>query len=195
MHALTLMSSAIPVSGRLRARVTGVISMALLAAVLSACSGGSGPGEQFPSLSPDHLPDGTTYDAYNSVPPASGPHWDVPAPWGIYGVPIPNERQLHNLEHSGVMIQYNTEDLELIRKLRQFARDQPNFPCYLIVAPYPDMDVTIALTAWPGKPGTLSSGSTYLSGVLDTMEAYDEERLQAFVDAYRGKGPERVLCT
>ena len=92
------------------------------------------------------------------------------------------------------MIQYNTEDLEPIRKLRQFARSQSNFPCYLIVAPYPDMSSTIALTAWPGKPGTLTSDSTYLPGVLDTMEAYDEERLQAFVDAYRGQGPERVPC-
>lgn len=179
---------------RITSHVTGLITIAILTAVLSACSGVSGPGQLFPSLPATHLPDGTTYDDYNSVPPTSGPHWDTPAPWGIYGVPIPNERQLHNLEHSGVMIQYNTDDLDLIQNLRQFARSQPNFPCYLIVAPYPDMPSAIALTAWPGKPGTLTSDSTYLPGVLDTMETYDEERLQAFVDAYRGKGPERVPC-
>ncbi len=189
------MNKVIPMRNKLTRRVMGILAMALVVAALSACSGGSGPGERFPSLTSDHLPEGITYDDYNSVPPTSGPHWDAPAPWGIYGVPIPNERQLHNLEHSGVMIQYNTEDLDLIRKLRQFARSQSNFPCYLIVAPYPDMSSAIALTAWPGKPGTLTSNSTYLPGVLETMEAYDEERLQAFVDAYRGKGPERVPCT
>ena len=40
----------------------------------------------------------------------------------------------------------------------------------------------------------MTSDSTYLPGVLDTMEAYDEKRLQAFVDAYRGQGPERIPC-
>ncbi len=181
-------------SRRITGHLTSLIAVAVLVAALSACSGGSGPGEQFSSLPASHIEDGTTYDAYNSVPPTSGPHWSAPAPWGIYGAPVPNERQVHNLEHGGVIIQYNTEDLELIRKLREFARSQSNFPCYLIVAPYPDMQSTIALTAWPGKPGTLTTDATYLPGVLDTMDAYDEERLQAFVDAYRGKGPERVPC-
>ena len=194
MCAAKVMNRVIPMRNRITGRVTGLIALAVLAAVLSACSGVSGPGKLFESLPATHLPDGTTYDAYNSVPPTSGPHWGAPAPWGIYGEPIPNERQIHNLEHSGVIIQYNTDDLELIRNLREFARSQSNFPCYLLVAPYPDMSSAIALTAWPGKPGTTTSDSTYLPGVLDTMEAYDEERLQAFVDAYRGQGPERIPC-
>ena len=41
------------------------------------------------------------------------------------------------------------------------------------------MESTIALTAW---------------GVRDTLEEYDEGRLQAFVDAYLDKGPMHVLC-
>ena len=185
---------AIQESKKITGRVTGLIALAVMATALSACSGMSGPGQLFESLPATHLEEGATFDAYNSVPPTSGPHWEAPSPWGIYGVPIPNERQVHNLEHSGVIIQYNTDDLELIRKLRAFARSQTNFPCYLLVAPYPDMPSTIALTAWPGKPGTLTSDATYLPGVLDTMDTYDEERLQDFVDAYRGQGPERHPC-
>ena len=177
----------------MRRPLAGILAVTLLGLLVSSCS--NGPGEKFPNLGTRHIPEIEIFDGYNSVPPTSGPHWLAPAAWGIYGEPLPNERQVHNLEHGGVMIQYNTEDLGLIRQLRRFAQKQPNFPCHLIVAPYPDMPFTIALTAWPGKPSTSPSGPTYLDGVRDTMDAYDEERLQEFVDAYRAKGPERVPCT
>ncbi len=139
----------------------------------------SGPGETFAILPATHIPEGTTYDQYNSVPPTSGPHWEEAAPWGISTEPVPNERQLHNLEHGGVMIQYHTDDPVLVSDLEKFAEKQTNYPCFLLVAPYPDMTYPVAVTAW---------------GVRDTMTAYDEARLQAFVDAYRDKGPEKVEC-
>ncbi len=178
-------------------RRLGILGLALIAVALIACSGGSSStlGERFPNLGAGHIPLSETFDAYNSVPPTSGPHWGVTTAWGISTVPSPNELQLHNMEHGGVMIQYNTEDRDLISQLRRFAQKQPNFPCHLIVAPYPDMPFVIALTAWPGKPSLRGGPPTYLDGVRDTMETYDEERLQEFLDAYRNKGPERVPCT
>ncbi len=174
-------------------RSLGILGLILLSVALSACSG-SGPGETFQNQGAQHIADDATFDGYNSVPPTSGPHWGAPAPWGISTSPLPNERQVHNLEHGGVIIQYNTEDQELINNLTRFAQKQPNFPCFLIVAPYPDMPFTIAITAWPGKPALPPSQPTYLDGVRDTMDAYDEERLQEFISAYREKGPERVRC-
>ena len=163
-------------------RMVWILGLALVGTLVSACS--NGPGEKFLNQGAVHIEEGAPFDAYNSVPPTSGPHWPVtsttPASWGIYTTPIPNERQLHNLEHSGIMIQYNTEDQGLINQLIRFAQRQRNFPCFLVVAPYPDMPFTIALTAW---------------GVRDTMDAYDDSRLQGFVNAYREKGPERVRCT
>ena len=77
------------------------------------------------------------------------------------------------------MLQYNTEDQNLITQLGRFAQSQSDFPCFLVVAPYPDMQFTVAVTAWD---------------VRDTMGSYDEERLQEFVDSYRNKGPERLTC-
>jgi len=142
-------------------------------------SRGEGPGEVVSQIPATQLADGTTYGDYNSIPPTSGPHWEQVADWGIHTEPIPNELQVHNLKYGGVAIQYKTEDTELIAQLEEFAEKQPDSPCYLLVAPYPDMDATIALTAW---------------AVRDTMEAYDETSLQAFVDAYRNQGPERVSC-
>ena len=139
----------------------------------------SGPGETFALLPATHIPNTTNYDKYNSIPPTSGPHWDTPAPWGIAAAPLPNEREVHNLEHGGILIQYKTDDAALISQLEKFAEKQVAYPCYLLVAPYPSMTYTIAVTAW---------------GVLETMEAYDEAKLQAFADAYRNRGPEQVAC-
>ena len=172
------------------------ISLASLGFLLTACSGESTPGERFPSLVAQHIRINEDFNGYNSIPPTSGPHWPVPAPWGIYIDPVPNERQVHNLEHGGVIIQYNTDDSELIKRIWQFARRQPGFPCHIIVAPYPDMNFTIAATAWPGKPAVTVGGSPkYLDGARDTMDTLDVNRLQLFIDAYRNRGPERIPCS
>jgi hypothetical protein len=42
---------------------------------------------------------------------------------------------------------------------------------FVILAPYPDMDGRIALTAW---------------GRIDTFDELDSERVVAFIDAYAG---------
>ncbi len=139
----------------------------------------SRPGTFFSVLPANHISEGTAFQRYNSIPPTSGPHWASVAEWGIHAEPVPNGRQVHNLEHGGVLIQYNAEDTELVAKLEEFAKKQPGYPCYLIVAPYPDLPFTIALTAW---------------GVRDVMDLYDEASLQAFVDAFRNRGPEQVPC-
>ena len=158
-------------------RLVGIVGLMLLGVVLSACS--DKPGEKFPNQDAQHIEDTATFDGYNSIPPTSGSHWSAPGPWGIFSSPIPNERQVHNLEHGGVIVQYNTQDQGVINQLRQFVLRQPSFPCFIILAPYPDMPFTIAATAW---------------GARDTMDAYDEVRLQEFVDAYREEGPEPVFC-
>ena len=161
----------------MRARIAGMVGMAVLAVALASCS--SGPGEKFPDQGNQHIADEQSFTGYSSAPPTSGAHWSRPAHWGIHSESLPNERQVHNLEHGGIMIQYNTENQALITQLQRFAQKQSNFPCFLVVAPYPDMQFTVAVTAW---------------GVLDTMGSYDEERLQEFVDAYQNKGPERLPC-
>ena len=55
-----------------------------------------------------------------------------------------------------------------MKKLGNLVRDYPKF---VILAPYPSMKHRIALTAW---------------GKIDTLEAFDEKRITAFIDAYRG---------
>ena len=138
-----------------------------------------GPGEHFP-VTTGHIPEEERYTEYTTVPPTSGVHWERAAPWGVYASPIADERQVANLDAGGVIIQYNTSDEQLISQLEEFVRGQNAFPCHLVLAPNQTMPFTIAITAW---------------GVRDTMDTVDEERLQEFIDAYRGNGPEAIECT
>jgi hypothetical protein len=150
------------------------------------------PGKTVPLQGTQHINKGDTHPAYNSTPPTSGPHWNVadggpenwggPVNWGIYDVQIPDEAQIHNLEHGGIMIQYSCSDCpELVAQLRSFYERYwpqhrlPMFPnsSKLVVAPYYGLPSRITLTAW---------------GRIETMDSYDEERITRFVDAYRDKG-------
>ena len=137
-----------------------------------------------PIQDPIHVAPGQPHERYNSFPPTSGPHYASTAPWGISSEPIPDELQVHNLEHGGVFIQYSPQDEPVIRRLglEGLVQRFPNYPCYIILAPYP-MDHTIALTAW---------------GVVQYMEVQDGidvSTILDFISTYRGQGPERVSCT
>ena len=123
-----------------------------------------------PSLGNRHIRVGTSGAvAYNTDPPTSGPHYPTIVPWGVHWKPIDKGFQVHNLEDGGVLVQYGCGDCpELVKKLENLVRGYPKF---VILAPYPSMKHRIALTAW---------------GKIDTLETFDEKRITAFIDAYRG---------
>lgn len=128
------------------------------------------PGEAVTSMGNQHISEQQVgMITYNSTPPTSGPHLGQLARWGIHSQPIPNELQVHNLEDGGVMVQYNCEDCEeLVDQLRGVVS---RYRDHVVMAPYPDMDSRIALTAW---------------GRIDRLETFDEERIVAFISAYAG---------
>jgi len=127
------------------------------------------PGKEVPILGNMHIKDPTDpHVPYNSVPPTSGPHLPYIAPWGVSKTPIPDELQVHNLEDGGVMIQYSCTNCDtLIAQLENLAVKYNK----VIVAPYPKMKTPIALTAWAR---------------IDTMDRYDEARIERFIKAYMG---------
>jgi hypothetical protein len=135
-------------------------------------------GRTVPIASREHISDGQKATDHNSVPPTSGQHYQNPAREGVHESPISNEVQVHNLEHGQIMVQYTCTDCpELVAQLTPFAqRYRPR----VLVAPYPDAQVgaRIALTAW---------------GRIDTFDEFDEQRIVAFIEAYRNKGPEQVI--
>lgn len=146
------------------------------------------PGTAVPIQGHEHI---ATVDAphppYNSVPPTSGWHVATLVPWGVHKQPLANERQVHNLEDGGVLVQYNcaanetreenssstaqarppAECADLVAQLEALASRHE----FVIVAPYPDMPHRIALTAW---------------GRILTLDSYDEAQITAFIEAYAG---------
>lgn len=149
------------------------------------------PGRFVAIQGAQHIQRGESHVAYSTRPPTSGPHWSIageaPVAWGVYKAPIPDEAQIHNLEHGGIMIQYSCRDCpELEAQLEDFydrytrANQLPLLPnsTKIVVAPYYDMPSRIALTGW---------------GRIDTFDTYDEQRLVRFVEAWRGKGPEPTV--
>jgi hypothetical protein len=55
----------------------------------------------------NHVDFGTRV-AYQSNPPASGPHWPAPHAWGIFlDQVVPREWWVHNLEHGGIVLLVN----------------------------------------------------------------------------------------
>jgi hypothetical protein len=127
------------------------------------------PGAKMPDQGNLHIATETSpHEAYNSDPPTSGPHLPYIAPWGVHTRPIPRELQVHNLEDGGVVVQYSCECPEIVAKLRDIVSAHDR---YVILAPYPGMKSTIALTAWTR---------------IDTMDTLDEGRVRRFIDAYKG---------
>ncbi len=156
----------------------------------------TGPGRAVPTLGNEHVPSPSTpHVAYNTSPPTSGPHLQWVAKWGVHKTPILRELQVHNLEDGGVLVQYRCDAPcpDLVEKLEALAAryhekaeaerakvspllKKPDEPVrsrydHLIVAPYPDMEKTIALTAW---------------GRIDTLDRYDEARITRFIETYIG---------
>ena len=122
----------------------------------------------------------------NTNPPAGGPHWSGncgedpttapafcgPARLGVYRDPWEPETLVHNMEHGGVVIWYNTTDQQVIDDLEGLVGERLNDGKLLVMAPYPDMEPdTIALTAWSR---------------LDTFSVaeYTNERVDSFINAH-----------
>lgn len=122
--------------------------------------------------------------AEQGLPPAGGPHWGSgacgndplsapafcgPAPWGIYREPWPAESLVHNMEHGGLIIWYNTADQAVIDDLENFGQENSNM--LLVVTPYPDMEPEhIAITVWSRRDKF-------------PVSDYSRDRLRRFVDA------------
>jgi hypothetical protein len=115
---------------------------------------------------------------YTTTPPTSGDHWAQWANCGFYPEGLPDERVVHNLEHSNIVISYNLtapEDIESLRKAVEavgLSRAWGVTRYYDKLAPG-----TVALAAW---------------GILDTMPGVDRNRIKKFFETYAGKiGPEK----
>lgn len=122
----------------------------------------------------------------NSNPPVGGPHWSGtcgedpasapafcgPALWGIYRAPWQPETLVHNMEHGGVVVWYNTTDQQVISDLEALVQGGLEDEEHIVLAPYADMEAnTIAVTSWTR---------------IDKFPSaqYDKDRIDAFIEAH-----------
>lgn len=128
-----------------------------------------------------HIPDGRKA-TYNTRPPTSGNHYGSPGRTGVHTTPIPNEVQVHNLEHGHIGLQYRGASRESIAVLVDAARQSGDF---VFTAPYQDMEAVIALTAW--RVSVVCAKDPASSDLLSLAGA--------FIDAYKAKAPETIPGT
>lgn len=124
----------------------------------------------------NHRPEGMAIQ-YNSIPPTSGDHWPRWSSCGFFEQEIPDERTVHNLEHSNVVVSYNLTSPAEVEQLRRVLHGIESFQIDGVARPYTKIPPgTVALAAW---------------GVSDTMQGVDEARIREFFENYAGnQGPE-----
>jgi hypothetical protein len=121
-----------------------------------------------------HLEPGERWE-YRSTPPASGPHdpkWIRP---GFYRKVKPPEKLVHSLEHGIVVIYYDRPTPDVRARLQKWAKRHQGKWNGVIVVPLPGLGQGIVLTAWRKRL---------------RLDPFDATRAQAFLDAFRGHGPE-----
>ena len=125
-------------------------------------------------------PNGTS-KLWNTDPPTSGPHYAVPAVFGIYEEPIQLARLVHNLEHGGVYILYGKDVPDsTVEQLRGF---YANHKTGTIMAPLPRLGDKIALGAWVDESGKND-------GYLAKCTGFDENAYATFFRTVQFHGPE-----
>ena len=141
---------------------------------------GCGPIEKHPNQGQEHIREGATFD-YNSNPPTSGPHYEVPADTSFYPPEsrIEPERLVHNHEHGQIVIWYRpgTGDLGILQDQVETLVEQQ--PLATVGAPYPEMDsgYNLVITAWTRSRACVNA----------SQEVVDDFRRM-----FQGRAPERI---
>ena len=178
----------------------GIVVLAAVLAFVAFGGGGNSSAvsgskdcieHSYPGLAPQHLQNPDAKVNYNSFPPSSGPHYQQPAPWGLYPEPIKQTILVHNLEHGGIIVQYGKVGEETVKDIESFYQDDPYG---LVVAPYPKLADKIALTAW-NEPRYRAEGDFNDvdpgKGYVLTCTKFDSGAFADFRDTYRNKAGER----
>jgi len=132
------------------------------------------------------------------LPPAGGPHWGSgscgadpkkapafcgPVPWGIYRDPWPAASLVHNMEHAGVIVWYNTTSASIRGQLEAEVTKHLQGGDLVVMTPYPDLPrETIALTAWARRDEF-------------PVSEYDDSRVDQFIRTFSCRfNPEGFPC-
>ena len=128
-----------------------------------------------PSRGTTHLRLGQTF-AYPGLYPTSGPHDSVPTPPGFYTGTRSPTKLVHALEHGSIVIYYDKPGEEALKTLRSWTSLYSAPWAAVIAVPQPGIGKTVVLTAWTKRL---------------TLPNFERPAAAAFIDLYRGRGPEK----
>ena len=124
---------------------------------------------------------------YNTNPPTTGRHYEIPAQDGIYGEAPQDEQLVHNMEHGRVIIWVKPSLPSKQRAdLRAMVEDDPY---QMVLVPRTKMPYAVAATAWDADPAPNGTGELLL---CNDMNDKTFDALQAFRDEHRSQGPEPI---
>lgn len=113
----------------------------------------------------------TSAVTYPQTPPVGGPHNPAWQNCGFYPTPITTEMGVHSMEHGAVWVTYRADlPAEAVAALQALA----NSDTHILVSAFADLPTLVVVSAW-GRQLTIDDPS--------------DERLQAFIDAFR-EGPQ-----
>lgn len=128
-----------------------------------------------PSAGNNHLPIGQRI-TYPTQFPTSGPHDTRPIRAGFYDEPQWPERLVHSQEHGNIVIYYDELDPADRATLEEWASLFSGQWDGVVVTPMPGIGKRVVLVAWTR---------------LLRLRRFDAAAAAAFIDAYRGRGPEQ----
>ena len=124
---------------------------------------------------------------YNTNPPTTGRHYEIPAQDGIYGKAPQDEQLVHNMEHGRVIIWVKPSLPSKQRAdIRAMVEDDPY---QMVLVPRTKMPYAVAATAWDADPAPNGTGELLLCNDVND-KTFDA--LQSFRDEHRSQGPEPI---
>jgi Protein of unknown function (DUF3105) len=125
---------------------------------------------------------------YDSNPPMSGRHYEIPAEDQAFTEPPADASVVHSLEHGRIDIWFKPSAPRQLRADLKATYDSEQ-GYQLLLIPRPNMPYQFAATAWGRDPEPLGTGYMLAckNGGAKSLTA-----LRAFIDEHRGNGPEPV---
>ncbi len=133
--------------------------------------------ETTPDRGGGHLSPGQGH-SYDSAFPTSGIHDRTPTGPGFYTEPQRPTQLVHSVEHGHIVIYYEDPGAEAIATLKDWTALFGGHWDGVVATPTTGLGKAVVLTAW--------------RKVLK-LDAFEPASAAAFVDAYRGRGPENKV--
>ena len=142
--------------------------------------------EEFEALEGQHIREGSPHEDYNSDPPTSGPHYEIPADPAFYSSAVEPERVVHNMEHGQIVLWYSPELTdEEKEQVEEIVNDEP---AATVATPYDGLEdgTAIVMSAWLAG----ESEDDPAQGVLQSCGEVSQEAVNDFRREYQGRSPE-----